>query len=50
MEQNYLEETQLFFLLERVININGADSQYTNIQSKMGVSQTKRFNTIGANK
>ena len=38
MEQNYLEGTQLFFLLERVININGPDSKYTNIQSKMGVS------------
>lgn len=50
MEQNYLEGTQLFFLLERVINTNGADAQYTNILSKMGVSQTKRFNTKGANK
>ena len=35
IEQNYLGGNQLFSLLERVLNINGADSKYTNIQSKM---------------
>lgn len=36
IEQNYLEEKRLFFLLERVVNINEADSKCTNVDGHVG--------------